>query len=136
MVDLLDDTAKSATVKGNDIGGGEFTIRPNHLGTNQIKVTARSAQAADAVIKDLIVEPEGVAREIVENLILSDGDSHQLHTLLPPDTIDGSGRAYVAITGSYLTQTIEGLEGLLRMPFGCGEQNMVLCRRSAIMGLM
>ena len=134
--DLLDDTAKSATVKGNDIGGGEFTIRPNHLGTNQIKVTARSAQAADAVIKDLIVEPEGVAREIVENLILSDGDSHQLHTLLPPDTIDGSGRAYVAITGSYLTQTIEGLEGLLRMPFGCGEQNMVLCRRSAIMGLM
>ena len=35
-----------------------------------------------------------------------------------------------------ITQTIEGLEGLLRMPFGCGEQNMVLCRRSAIMGLM
>ena len=124
--DLLDQTAKSATVGGNDIGGVEFTIRPNLLGTNQIKVTARSLQAADAVIKDLIVEPEGVEREIVENLILSDGDSHQLPTLLPPDTIDGSGRAYVAITGSYLTQTIEGLEGLLRMPFGCGEQNMIL----------
>ncbi|MGB2885186.1 MAG: alpha-2-macroglobulin, partial [Dehalococcoidia bacterium] len=34
--------------------------------------------------------------------------------------------AYVAVTSSYLTQTIEGLEGLLQMPFGCGEQNMMM----------
>ena len=38
----------------------------------------------------------------------------------------GLGRAYVALTGSFLTQTIEGLDQLLRMPFGCGEQNMIL----------
>ena len=37
-----------------------------------------------------------------------------------------TGRAYVALTGSFLIQTIEGLEQLLRMPFGCGEQNMIL----------
>ena len=35
-------------------------------------------------------------------------------------------RAYVALTGSLLTQTIEGLDELLQMPFGCGEQNMIL----------
>ena len=45
---------------------------------------------------------------------------------LPFDAIDGSGRAYVALTGSFLTQTIKGLDQLLRMPFGCGEQNMIL----------
>ena len=36
------------------------------------------------------------------------------------------GAGYLALTGSYLTQTIEGLEKLLQMPFGCGEQNMIL----------
>ena len=45
---------------------------------------------------------------------------------LPFDAIDGSGRAYVALTGSFLTQTIEGLDQLLRVPFGGGEQNMIL----------
>ena len=40
--------------------------------------------------------------------------------------VDGSGRAYIAVTSSYLTQTIDGLDALLQMPFGCGEQNMIL----------
>ena len=40
--------------------------------------------------------------------------------------VEDSGRAYVAVTSSYLTQTIEGLEGLIQMPFGCGEQNMIV----------
>ena len=124
--DLLDQPLKSATVGANDIGGVEFRIRPTGLGSNSMKVTARSDKAADAVIKELLVEPEGVQREVVENFVLSDGDSHRLDTHVPFDTIEGSDRAYVALTGSYLTQTIEGLESLLRMPFGCGEQNMIL----------
>ena len=36
-----------------------------------------------------------------------------------------SGKVYLTLTGSYLTQTLEGLEGLIQMPFGCGEQNML-----------
>ena len=32
----------------------------------------------------------------------------------------------MAVTGSLLAQTIEGLDQLLQMPFGCGEQNMIL----------
>ena len=38
----------------------------------------------------------------------------------------GRSGAYVTLTGSFLAQPIAGLERLLRMPFGCGEQNMVL----------
>jgi len=37
-----------------------------------------------------------------------------------------AARAYLALTGNVLSQTIDGLEGLLQMPFGCGEQNMIL----------
>ena len=124
--DLLDVPSKTVTVAGNDIGGVEFRIRPTGLGVRQLKVTARSREAADAVIKDLIVEPEGVRRELVENLVLSPGDPRTVDISLPQGIVEGSGRVYVALTGSYLSQTIQGLEGLLQMPFGCGEQNMIL----------
>ena len=124
--DLLSQPSQMVTVGANDLGGAEFTIRPNDLGTRQVKVTARSTETADAVVKDLIVEPEGVAREQVENLVLSAGSAKEIDTSVPREAIGGSSRAYLGITGSYLTQAIEGLEGLIRMPFGCGEQNMIL----------
>jgi CD109 antigen len=113
-------------VAANEVGGVEFKIRPTELGINELKVTVRSTEAADAVIKTLIVQPEGVSREVVENLALSGGSSKSVSTDVPVIIVDGSGRAYVAVTSSYLTQTIDGLEGLLQMPFGCGEQNMIV----------
>ena len=124
--DLLDEPAKSVAIGASDIGGAEFTIRPTKLGTGPIKIVARSTEAADAVIKNLLVEPEGVQVEVVENHVVSGGDEREVALGVPPGAIDGSARAYVALTGSLLTQSIEGLDRLLRMPFGCGEQNMIL----------
>ena len=124
--DLLDDRTKSVSVDANDVSGLEFKIRLTELGNVSIKVVARSRDSADAIIKDLMVEPEGVPHEQVDNLVLSPEDSHTLPNAAPPGAIPGSARTQVALTGSYLSQTIEGLEGLLRMPFGCGEQNMIL----------
>ena len=131
--ELRDEATKVVTVPAGDIGGVSFDIRPNSLGTQKVKITARSAQAADAVIKEIIVEPEGVQREEVKNLVLSAPSLRQaqgsasrvLTTAVPEGIVEGSARAYLAVTASYLAQTIEGLEGLLIMPFGCGEQNMM-----------
>jgi CD109 antigen len=123
--ELRDEPTKVITIPAGDIGGVSFDIRSNSLGTQKIKVTARSAQAADAVIKDIIVEPEGVQREEVKNLVLAAPSSQALSTALPAGIVEGSARAYLAVTASFLAQTIQGLEGLLIMPFGCGEQNML-----------
>ena len=62
----------------------------------------------------------------MDNVILADGNRQEFDTTAPPGAIPGSDRTYVALTGSYLSQTIDGLENLLQMPYGCGEQNMVL----------
>ncbi len=124
--ELLDQPSKTVQVGANDLGSASFTIRPKQLGTNKLKATARSRSSADGVVKDLIVEPEGVARESVENLVLSAGSGRRMDLSIPFGVVQGSARAYLALTGSYLTQTIQGLEGLLQMPFGCGEQNMIL----------
>ncbi|MDI7276887.1 MAG: alpha-2-macroglobulin family protein, partial [Anaerolineae bacterium] len=124
--DLNGEPTRTVQVPANAVAGAEFTIRPHELRTRQVKVTARSRTFADAVIKDIIVEPEGVAREVVENLIVSAGSSKEVDASFPQGIVSGSARAYLGLTGSYLTQAIEGLEGLLQMPFGCGEQNMIL----------
>ncbi len=123
---LLDDSVKSVSIGPNNVGSIDFRIRLTELGQVPLKVTARSMDAADAVVKELLVEPEGVSREIVNNLVVSDGDTLELENSLPQGVVPGSARAHVSITGNYLSQTLEGLESLLRMPYGCGEQNMVL----------
>ena len=122
---LLDTSEKTVHIAPNEIGSAKFQIKPTKLGTNGVKVTARSPQAADAVIKTLIVEAEGVAKEVVNNITLSNGQVHNISTALPDSIVEGSGRTYLAITSSYLTQTLNGLESLIQMPFGCGEQNMI-----------
>ena len=123
---LLDDGVRSIAVAPGEVGGVEFDIRLTTLGHLPLKVTARSRESADAVIETLLVEPEGVARESVANAILSADDPLDFPVAAPPGAIDGSSRAYVALTGSYLAQTLDGLENLLQMPYGCGEQNMIL----------
>ncbi len=124
--ELLDDSAKSVNIATNDIGGVEFLIKPDGLGFNELKLTAQSTEAADAVIKTLLIQPEGVPREFVDNLIISEDNPQVVDTSIPEFAIPDSGRAYITLTSSFLTQTIEGLEGLIQMPFGCGEQNMIV----------
>ncbi len=124
--DLLDDISKTVEIAANEIGGASFLIRPTGLGVNRVSVSARSAQAADAMEKTIIIAPEGVSREYIQNLTLAAGDSREASTFVPWDAVDGSARSYLTVTSSYLTQTIDGLDALLQMPFGCGEQNMIL----------
>lgn len=132
--ELLDDPVATVTVAGGDIGSAEFRIRPKTIGTQLVEITARSPEAADAVIKSMIVEPEGVGRETVENVVVPAGESRTLDLVLPDllRAVPDSERAYVAVTGSLLAQTIEGLDQLLQMPFGCGEQNMILFAPDAL----
>ena len=124
--ELLDSPRRSVTVGPNDIGGAEFRIRLTDVGKIEMEVSARSVEAADAVIKEMLVEPEGVPEELVENLVLTPGSRHSFDGSVPGNAVEDSARTLVSVTGSYLAQTIDGLEGLLQMPFGCGEQNMIL----------
>ncbi len=127
MFELLDTSLKTVSVGPNDLGAATFMVRLTELGSVRFEISARSQESADAVIESLIVEPEGVSHEIVHNRIMSAGDSAAFSRQLPPPgAVSGSARTQAVLTGSYVSQTIEGLENLLRMPFGCGEQNMIL----------
>src|SRR5205823_14600841 len=88
--ELLDERAKTVRVEPNNVGAASFTIRPKALGVQPLKITARGRQSADAIVKDLVVEPEGVAREVVENLVLPAGAARALDLATPPGAVAGS----------------------------------------------
>ena len=41
------------------------------------------------------------------------------------DLVEGSARAWVAVTGDIMAPALANLDKLVTTPYGCGEQNMV-----------
>nr|XP_053636062.1 alpha-1-inhibitor 3-like [Cherax quadricarinatus] len=86
---------------------------------------------SDALIKAMKVEAEGFPKEKTWNKYacpkeLAAEDSLEQWEIAPPSvTVPGSERAWVSVVGDLLGQTLENLGSLIRMPYGCGEQNMI-----------
>ncbi|XP_067321176.1 alpha-2-macroglobulin-like [Anolis sagrei] len=95
---------------------------------NEIVEVPKTGQK-DTVIKTLIVEPEGVEKEVVFNHFLCDAKesrSEPVSLQLPENVVEGSARASFCLLGDIMGSAIQNLHQLLRMPYGCGEQNMAL----------
>ena len=123
--ELLEDAAKVVTVEANAVGLASFLIEPAKLGANMLEVSLRSTQRADAIRKELLVAPEGTQRQFVSNGMIKAGESVELDTAIPDYAVAGSDKVLLSITPSLVAQTINGIEDLLQMPYGCGEQNMI-----------
>lgn len=132
------------------ICGGEsmshrFYIRPVALGNVNItvygfsleediicgnEITARLT-ARDAVTRQLLVEAEGFPKEEIFNNFFCPQQSNgtfstEVDLLLPENVVQGSARAYVSVTGDLMGPALDKLDKLVRLPVGCGEQNMIL----------
>ncbi|NXC47034.1 A2ML1 protein, partial [Penelope pileata] len=82
----------------------------------------------DTVIKTLLVKPGGILQEKTQNAFLCATDntvSEEFSLTLPAETLEGSGRATFSVIGDIMGPALQNLDQLLKMPFGCGEQNMV-----------
>uniref|UniRef100_A0A3B5R9A9 Alpha-macroglobulin-like TED domain-containing protein n=1 Tax=Xiphophorus maculatus TaxID=8083 RepID=A0A3B5R9A9_XIPMA len=53
------------------------------------------------------------------------GGSGSVAFQFPPGVVDGSQRVSVTAVGDLLGPSISGLDSLVQMPYGCGEQNMI-----------
>lgn len=123
--ELVGDDVVEVSVDANSVTSASFTIRPTEVGVQEVELTGQTTEKADAIRKTVIVEAEGVTREIVDNGILKNG-SVELDATLPADIVPDSGKVLVSFTPSIVAQTISGVDDLLGMPYGCGEQNMML----------
>ncbi|KAF4025044.1 hypothetical protein G4228_017178 [Cervus hanglu yarkandensis] len=108
-----------------------FPVRPTRLGEVPITVTAVSPAASDAVTQKILVKAEGIEKSYSQSILLDLTDSTLQTTLktlsfsFPPHTVSGSERVQITAIGDILGSSINGLASLIRMPYGCGEQNMI-----------
>uniref|UniRef100_A0A671E6F8 Alpha-macroglobulin receptor-binding domain-containing protein n=1 Tax=Rhinolophus ferrumequinum TaxID=59479 RepID=A0A671E6F8_RHIFE len=59
-------------------------------------------------------------------LSLETGVPEKLSLKVPSNVVEGSSRATYSVLGDILGSAMQNLQNLLQMPYGCGEQNMVL----------
>ncbi|XP_017152345.1 CD109 antigen isoform X6 [Drosophila miranda] len=120
---------KRVTIPANSGKSVSFMIRPKTVGSTTLKITATSPLAGDTIHQKLKVEPEGVTqfvnRAVFINLKEQPEMSETLEVQIPTEAVRDSEFIEFSVMGDLLGPTLQNLDNLVRMPYGCGEQNMV-----------
>lgn len=111
---------RELTVMPEEVTVVHFPIVAEGLGQQSLTVMAYGSQLSDAIRRQIRVEPNGQKVEIVHNGTLQGTVTQQI--VLPPDAVSGASKVLVKIYPGTFSQVVEGLDGLLQMPYGCFEQ--------------
>ncbi|XP_011636564.2 murinoglobulin-1-like [Pogonomyrmex barbatus] len=140
----LSHAVASFCVKPRDSVVHEYILRPRVLGDVNITVSASIDSeyaepcgpevllyTRDVIVKPILVLPEGFPVEMTKSAFICPKDFSDDSTItwnleLPDDLVPESARAYVSLIGDILGPALENLDNLVRLPMGCGEQNMIL----------
>uniref|UniRef100_A0A8C6L946 Alpha-2-macroglobulin-like 1 n=1 Tax=Nothobranchius furzeri TaxID=105023 RepID=A0A8C6L946_NOTFU len=122
-----------------------WIVTPKVLGDVSLKVSAEALKTralcgnkvttlpdvgrVDTVIQTLLVEAEGTPQMVGYNALLCPPKGpveKSISLQLPEAFVPGSARASVSVLGDLMGRAMKNLDQLLAMPYGCGEQNMIL----------
>lgn len=121
---LVDDSVeKSVNVDAQHVGGSQFTLEAKRIGKFRLTLTAQmkgGSRRADVVVREIEVVPNGREQNIVFNGQLESTVSHRVE--FPTTAINGASKIVVRLYPGPLSQIIEGMDSILRMPSGCFEQ--------------
>jgi len=118
-----DNGEKSVDVGAQHVGGSQFTLEAKQIGKFKLKLSAQlkgSTKRADVVVREIEVVPNGHEQNVVFNGHLESAVSHKLE--FPQTSIEGASKIFVRLYPGPLSQIMEGMDSLLRMPGGCFEQ--------------
>ncbi|XP_041662781.1 alpha-2-macroglobulin-P-like [Cheilinus undulatus] len=123
----------------------KWIVTPSVLGQVKFRVSAEALTSGklcgnklttvpdkgriDTVIRGLLVEAEGMPQMASSNTLLCPSGNpmqEELSAVLPKDFVQGSVRGVVSVVGDLMGSAMKNLGDLLRMPYGCGEQNMIV----------
>jgi hypothetical protein len=113
-----------------EIGKINFTVKASSVAakarnSNSI-YTEEQTNARDIVTRELLVEAEGKPEEITKGTFVCGSGGGEWKFSMPSDVVSGSERAQINVIGDVMGPALSGLDNLLAMPTGCGEQNMLL----------
>ena len=121
---LAGDTAeKSLAIENDRVGGSQFTIEAKRIGKFKLTLKAElngGARRADIVIREIEVVPNGRQQTMAFNGRVESSVENMV--TFPPNAIPNASKIFVRLYPGRLSQVVEGMDAILRMPYGCFEQ--------------
>eukprot|EP00794_Sanderia_malayensis_P009950 gene9950-10970_t len=100
---------------------------PTNICPKHVKFDSNSY--IDIVRKKLLVEPEGIEKEYTYNSLICPRNDSQLSDkaklVIPDKVVPGSVYSELRVIGDLMGPSLSNIDNLLKMPYGCGEQNML-----------
>ena len=123
-------STRQVTIPAFDAVAVNFVITPKQLGNIDIVVKATTDHAGDAIDRKLLVKPEGQPQYFNKAMFvrMDEGAAKMQKTFtvdVPANFVPGSLLAKVSGIADILGPSMNHIDDLLHMPYGCGEQNMM-----------
>ncbi len=117
-----DAPGKSLFVENDRVTGSQFTIEAKRIGKFKLTLKAElegTVKRADIVVREIEVVPNG-RQTMVFNGRVEGAVEHAVE--FPANAIPDAGKIFVRLYPGPLSQVVEGMDAILRMPYGCFEQ--------------
>ncbi|XP_067221217.1 alpha-2-macroglobulin-like protein 1 [Chanodichthys erythropterus] len=115
------------------LGKVNITVRAEAVQTQQLcgneVVTFPDKGRIDTVMQSFLVEAEGTKQSVAQNELICLTDRPQetsISLTLPKVSVNDSAKSFVTVLGDLMGRALRNIGDLLAMPYGCGEQNMLL----------
>ena len=107
-------------LKPGEVRSVKIKIRANKVGKHNLTVYAKGTRLSDAVMRPVEIVPDGRKFEKSFSDRLEGDVEHTF--IIPEGAIFDASKLFVKIYPGIMSQVIEGLDSILRMPNGCFEQ--------------
>jgi uncharacterized protein YfaS (alpha-2-macroglobulin family) len=114
---------KTVAVESGRVGASQFTLEARRIGKFKLTLAARmtgGVSRADVLVREIEVVPNGREQSVVFNGRLESSVEHAID--FPSAAIPDASKVLVRLYPGPLSQVIEGMDSILRMPGGCFEQ--------------
>uniref|UniRef100_A0AAZ3RB80 A2ML1 protein n=1 Tax=Oncorhynchus tshawytscha TaxID=74940 RepID=A0AAZ3RB80_ONCTS len=103
----------------------KWILTPTALGEVSVKVSAEALKTEELCGNEVATVPEKGRIDTVVQTLLGPVEK-DISLKLPEVFVEGSAKASLSVLGDLMGRAMKNLDSLLQMPYGCGEQNMVL----------
>ncbi|XP_073673456.1 alpha-2-macroglobulin-like protein 1 [Garra rufa] len=103
-------------------------VRSRELCDNEV-VTLPDRGSVDTVMQSVLVQVQGTKQSVTQNELICLTDrpfETSVSLTLPSVFVKGSAKSFVTVLGDLMGHALKNIADLLAMPYGCGEQNMLL----------
>lgn len=120
---LLGPARKRSEIAAGDSKREAFDLRAvASIDEGKQRITATASDASDAIEKPVSVHPYG--QELSQTATQVFSDTAAITLTVPQAAIPGSARAELKIYPNLMAHVIESIEGIMKRPYGCGEQTI------------